>query len=336
MSFYFRSVPNFEYVNPSSDASISDYVQVKNLFKKSRIREDIFGSLVYFTKYNVKGNERPDQIAEKYYDDPTLDWVILLSNNIIDVRDEWPLDNTSFDKVMIDKYGSYEELYGGVHHCETVEIKNSSGVTILPAGLKMPNQWKTNGNFIEINSRKISQIFCGNGVVPSTTVTVTMNDGIKGLQVDKEVTISNISVPAYNGTFRVTSVYVPFDDNITRSFTYQLSSIPGTVNPVLSSSQSERASEVVYDSSITGNTYYFEYYDDGIMNRLGSTSILTEVTNYDYELNLNNKKREIYVLKPNYLGIILNDAEAASSYKTGGVQYVNDTLKRGDNVRIYS
>jgi hypothetical protein len=115
-----------------------------------------------------------------------------------------------------------------------------------------------------------------------------------------------------------------------------LSTTPGIAIPVMSTNQQEEVSTIVYNSSITGNTYYFEYYDQGLINRRASTSVLTEVTNYDYELDLNNKKREIYVLKPNYLGIILNDAEAASSYKTGGVQFVNDTLKRGDNIRIYS
>jgi hypothetical protein len=336
MSFYFRSVPNFEYVNPSSDATISDYVQIKNLFKKNKLREDIFGSLVYFTKYNIVGNERPDQIAEKYYDDPTLDWVILLANNIIDVRNEWPLDNTSFDKMLLDKYGSYENLHGSIHHYETVEIKNSLGITLLPAGIRLNKQWRTNGNFIEVNTQKISQIFCGNGVVPTATVTVTLATGVKGLKVGDEVIIANISENVFNGTFKVTSVNIPFNDNITRSFTYQLSSTPGVAIPIMSTNQQEEISTVVYDGSVTGNTYYFEYYDQGIMTRRSSASILTEVTNYDYELNLNNKKREIYVLKPNYLGIILNDAEAASSYKTGGVQFVNDTLKRGDNIRIYS
>lgn len=331
MSFYFRSVPDFEYIDPSPDASISDYIRVKNLFKKSKIREDIFGSLVYFTKYNVVGNERPDQIAEKFYNDPTLDWVILLSNNIIDLRREWPLDNFSFNEVMLEKYGDYETLYS-VHHYETVEVKDSSGVTVLPSGLTIQNQWKTNGNFIQANSKQINQIFAGNGVTGTTTITVTMNDGLKRLRVGNQVTISGVS-NAYNGTFRVTSVVAPFND-VAASFTYQVASIPQIIQPTLNGS--ERATTIVYDGSILGNTYYFEYYDQGLMKRLSNTSVLKEVTNYDYELNLNNKKREIFVLKPNYLGVILNDAETESSYKVGGVQVVDDKLKRGDNLRIYS
>lgn len=335
MSFYFRGVPNFEYIDPSKDASISDYVQVKNLFRKNRIREDIFGNITYFTKYNVIGNERPDQIAEKFYDDPTLDWVVLLANNIVDVRNEWPLDNYSFNEAMIEKYKTDENLYA-VHHYETMEVKNSLGVTILPAGLNIGSEWKTNGNFVAACSKPINQIFCGDGVTPTSTVTVTMNDGLKKLKVGNEVTISNVTNSAFNGTFKVTSVFIPFDDEIVYSFTYQLPSIPNVVQPALTTDNRERVTVVVYDGSIGANVYYFEYYDQGTMIRVGTSAFLKTVTNYEYELNLNNKKREIFVLKPNYLGIILNDAESASSYKVGGVQYVDDKLKRGDNIRVYS
>lgn len=334
MAFYFRSIPDFEYIDPSPDASISDYLKVKNLFKKSKIREDIFGNLTYFTKYNVVGNERPDQIAEKFYEDASLDWVILLSNNIIDLRNEWPLDNFSFNEVMLDKYGNYETLYSA-HHYETVEVKDSSGVTVLPAGITIQNQWKTNGNFVQANSKQITQI----AAIGGTTVSVTMGfGGLKNLKVGNQVTISGVS-NEYDGTFKVVSTSIivsppPLAEEITVAFTYQLSTVPETSQPTLNGT--ERVTTIVYDGSILGNTYYFEYHDQGMMKRLSSTSVLKEITNYDYEINLNNKKREIFILKPNYLGIILNDVEEASSYKVGGVQFVDDKLKRGDNIRIYS
>ena len=45
MSNYFKKVPNFEYVSRLPDANISDYIPVKNLFKKGALREDIFQDL---------------------------------------------------------------------------------------------------------------------------------------------------------------------------------------------------------------------------------------------------------------------------------------------------
>ena len=51
---YFRQVPNFEYVNRNAPAhDISNFITVKNLFKRGKIRSDIFGNLSYFTKYKI-------------------------------------------------------------------------------------------------------------------------------------------------------------------------------------------------------------------------------------------------------------------------------------------
>ena len=55
-----------------------------------------FNNLTYFTKYQIVGDDRPDNVAFKVYDDETLDWVILLSNNITNIQTEWPLAHQSF------------------------------------------------------------------------------------------------------------------------------------------------------------------------------------------------------------------------------------------------
>ena len=53
-------------------------------------------------------DERPDQIANKIYDDESLDWVVLVSNNILNIREEWPLPQSVFDKYLLEKYGTYD------------------------------------------------------------------------------------------------------------------------------------------------------------------------------------------------------------------------------------
>lgn len=132
---YFRQVPNFDYVNrDSKDTTLNDYVTVKNLFKRAKIRDDIFERLAYFEKYTIIGDERPDYVAYKMYDDSTLDWLVLLSNNILNVQDEWPKPQVLLDKFLLDKYGSYEKL-NAIKHYETIEVKNSKDFTIIPAGL---------------------------------------------------------------------------------------------------------------------------------------------------------------------------------------------------------
>ena len=130
---YFRKLPSFEYVSRLPNAKISDYVAVKNLFKKGTLREDIFQNLSFFEKYQIIGDDRPDNVADKVYGDSTLDWLVLLSNNIINIQTEWPLSQQSFTNYLLSKYAqgndteedTYNRIYNGVHHYETSEVKNS-------------------------------------------------------------------------------------------------------------------------------------------------------------------------------------------------------------------
>ncbi len=156
MASYFRQVPDFQYVSrlPNSQ-SISDYITVKNLFKRGKLREDIFGNLQFFTKYKIIGNERPDNVAYKVYDDETLDWVVLLSNNILNVQTEWPLSQQGFDNFLLEKYGSYDQIYA-IHHYETNEIKNTNGILIIPAGLQVPSNFTTT-YYDSILGRQVTQ-----------------------------------------------------------------------------------------------------------------------------------------------------------------------------------
>ena len=205
---YFKQVPNFEYVNRTAgNKDISNYITVKNLFKRGKIRPDIFGNLSFFTKYKIIGDERPDNIAHKEYEDSSLDWVVLLSNNILNIQSEWPLPQSSFDEVMLEKYGTYEKLHSGIHHYETVEIKNSKGGVILPGGLETPNKWKTNGNFIQAINTKINQISGSE----SKVATVTMNNGIKNLTVGSEVFINNSQISRTDSCISVYNKKDEFD-----------------------------------------------------------------------------------------------------------------------------
>ena len=102
MSNYFKQVPDFEYVSRLPDAKISDYIAVKNLFKKAELRPDIFQDLSTFQKYQIKGDDRPDNVAEDFYQDSSLDWLVLTCNNIINVQTEWPMSQRDFDRFLLD------------------------------------------------------------------------------------------------------------------------------------------------------------------------------------------------------------------------------------------
>ena len=219
MSNYFSQIPNFEYISRLPDAKISDYIPVKNIFKKGKLREDIFQDLSVFTKYKIIGEDRPDNVAFKFYGDANLDWLVLTSNNIINVYEEWPMTQFNFENYLLEKYVTYEKI-NEVHHHETTEVKNTLGAIIVPAGL----------------------------------------------QVDSDFSISF------------------FDDEI---------GTMTTVTPVIS------------------------------------------VTNYEYEDNLQTDRRNIFLVKPRFVNVIKDDLEEMMEYKKGSTQYVSETLKRADNIRLY-
>ena len=134
---YFKKLPNLDYPSLRNDrTSAYDYEVVKNLFKRAVLRDDVYGSLVNFTKYSVKGDERPDQVAYEFYGDSALDWVILTTNNITHVRDEWPMGNQDFLTYLNEKYTSQE--LSNIHHYETKIIRDSLGKLIQPEGLNVP------------------------------------------------------------------------------------------------------------------------------------------------------------------------------------------------------
>lgn len=129
---YFNELPNIQTVNRTKkEISIDETVVIKNLFRRAKIREDILNVVTAFEYYTINENETPSAVAEKIYRDPELDWVVLVTNNIINVQDEWPIDSNSFLNYLLDKYGSEEELEK-IHHYETIEVKDSFGRVVLP------------------------------------------------------------------------------------------------------------------------------------------------------------------------------------------------------------
>jgi hypothetical protein len=341
---YFRQVPNFEYVsrNPG-DKYISEYIPVKNLFKRGKLREDIFANLQFFEKYSIIGDERPDNVAYKFYGEETLDWVVLLSNNILNIQSEWPMTQRTFEQVMLERYGTYDNLYNGIHHYETEEIKNSLGITVLSSGLRLQPSWKTNGNFIEtINSVINSMNAYRNDPVtgqpiPTKTVSVFTNDNISA-SVGDQVLIDGVSENEYNGRFIITGTFGDY-------FTYELPNVPNVIIPTISTSGKEQVIYTLSENSefsdngdnIRTNPRYYEYWDAGLGYSVlvPSTSFVRPVTNYEYELKIEEAKRNIYVLKPRYLNVIFNDMDDIMPYKRGSQQFVTETLKRGDNIRLF-
>ena len=130
---YFNLLPNFKYLSPLKEGGKRDqYIEVKNLFKRIRLKSEVFQFALSFNDYIIDDGERPDTVAEILYKSPKYDWVVLLSANIINVEDQWPVPEGKLWDLADEKYGG--DL-NAVHHYETTEVKNSDGKLILPGKL---------------------------------------------------------------------------------------------------------------------------------------------------------------------------------------------------------
>jgi len=128
---YFRELPNVAYQSFLSDSlSSQSYITVKNLFRRNKLRDDLSNVFTLFNKYEIPEGSRPDLVAEEFYGNAELDWVVLLTAGIINVRDEWPLSNYHLYKYAENLYGI--DGLNEVRYYETKEVKDSSGRLILP------------------------------------------------------------------------------------------------------------------------------------------------------------------------------------------------------------
>jgi hypothetical protein len=225
---YFRELPNLQYQSFLDSRSSSDeYITVKNLFRRVKLREDIQNIITVFDKYSITDGARPDTVAEELYGRADLDWVVLMCAGIINVRNQWPLSDRDLYRFAENKYG--EDLTN-IHHYETTEVLDRKGRLILPAG----------------------QI---------VDASFTIADPTESQRVDSPV-----------------GVGVSYSKTILE------------LNPVVG------------------------------------------VTNYEYEVQLNDEKRKIYVLKQSYLQQFLNDMREIMNYEPSS-SYIDSRIIRTENTR---
>ena len=129
---YFRELPNLRYPSflPEKTSSL-DYVEVKNIFRRAKLRDDLQNNFTVFDKYEVPMGARPDTVAEDLYGSAQFDWVVLTVAGILNVRNEWPLSDKDIYDYSFDKYG---ESLNSVRFFETKEVKDTNGRLILPKG----------------------------------------------------------------------------------------------------------------------------------------------------------------------------------------------------------
>ena len=129
---YFRELPNLRYPSflPNKSSSL-DFVEVKNLFRRAKMRDDLQSNFTIFNKYEIPMGARPDTVAEDLYGSAQFDWVVLTVAGIINVRNEWPLNPRDLYDYSLDKYG---DALNSTRYFQTTEVKDSNGRLVLPKG----------------------------------------------------------------------------------------------------------------------------------------------------------------------------------------------------------
>ena len=145
---YFTNFPKVSLPSFADNRRSSlDFVNSTNLFKRGKIREEIIGSISAFERFSINGDDRPDNVAFRVYGDSSLDWVVLISNNILNVRDEWPMNQYDFKRYIDNKYST--TLLTQIHHYESKEVRNSKGLLLQQSGIWVDADhsfsWSENG-----------------------------------------------------------------------------------------------------------------------------------------------------------------------------------------------
>ena len=231
---YFRELPDILYQsNLLHKVSSQEYVRIKNIFRRVKIQDWIQENTNFFNRYTIRDGERPDTMAERLYGSPDRDWIVILTAGITNIKNDWPLSNYDLYRYVENKYGT---TLNDIHHYETIEVRDSRGRLILPAG------------------QKVAQ---------------------------------NFTIPTpYDAS--ATNYYVgirPQSNNV------DYRSVNSNINPV------------------------------------------TGVSNYEYETQLNESKRQIEVMKPIYLQQFLNDMRELMNYKESS-QTVDSKLLTTENTRL--
>jgi len=119
---YFNKYPTVQY-DVLGDGVLRTMTDIT---RKVRLSENARLSAVEFDFYDVVSGQTPEFVAHKYYGDVGLHWLILLTNNIVDVYNDWPMGVKQFEDFVHSKYDNVNDI----HHYEVAQESGNRNVLI--------------------------------------------------------------------------------------------------------------------------------------------------------------------------------------------------------------
>jgi len=350
---YFRELPNLLYQSflPSKNSSL-DYVEVKNLFRRTKLRDDLQNIFTIFTRYEIPEGYRPENVAEDFYGSDELDWVVLMSakgpqntSGILNVRNDWPISSNDLYGYALNKYGNN---LNATRFYETKEIRDSKGHLILNADQVVDETFKSpiptlldkpvtekikNSSFIfEQPSGELNGFVKGDIIEPISTDTKS-----QGLYYTKTENYGNweLNLPSKTWTYRKIITAPPEEVFDTLSYT----TTDGNKRTITVRIKTDGTYEDTVPDLDKGSGFvaqsYIQYWDETLGYNVVKygTDVRSGVSNWIYETKLNDKKRSIYLLKPEYLQQFLNDFRDIMVYNESS-EYIRDDLIKTENTNI--
>ena len=143
---YFAQFPLIPY----DSVGAGNFKLVTNLLKRVGIRAKIKANVSVFDTYDVREGETPEMLADKFYDDPELHWVVLMMNDITDRYHQWPLNHNQFLAHINDKYSNVD----ATHH---YEIEQTSGDTTIKIDIGTDNTEHSGATAVTNYEYEVSQ-----------------------------------------------------------------------------------------------------------------------------------------------------------------------------------
>jgi len=174
---YFKTFP---YTYYSLDDVTTTQI-VTNISLRVRLSEELKNNFALFDKYDIKDGETPEILADKFYSNPQLHWIILHTNDILDPRFDWPLTTNN---LVLFTQGKYNNVNAPHHYVDANSIITNANV-YLNSSSQFTN---FNNNDVIVNVTNN-----GTGVITKlqsySNIIVTVTDG--GFITGDKITLSS-------------------------------------------------------------------------------------------------------------------------------------------------
>jgi hypothetical protein len=130
---YFARFPLLAYA--SNNLSTTNIVS--DVLKRVVVDQKTKENLVIFDEYDVQDGDTPELVSFKFYETTQYHWVVLLVNDILDPRYDWPLTDEQLYTYTENKYGSAN--VNATHH---YVVSENSDVTVDPTQINVVKRFQ--------------------------------------------------------------------------------------------------------------------------------------------------------------------------------------------------